>query len=53
MRDRLESDFELGWYKRSKFLLEEKLVEARIKLLDEIIAMITGTINTLTTKAKA
>jgi four helix bundle protein len=41
-----------GWYKRSKFLLDVKIIEERVKCLDEIIAMLTATINTLTIKAK-
>ncbi len=33
-----------GWYKKSKFLLEEKTINERIKILDEIIAMLVKTI---------
>ena len=39
-----------GWYKKSKFLLEEKLINQRIVLLDEIISMLVKTINTLGNK---
>lgn len=41
-----------GWYKKSKYLLEEKTIIDRIKLLDEIIAILTKTILTLEKKVK-
>lgn len=41
-----------GWYKKSKFLLEGKVIEERTSLLDEIIAMLVKTINTLEQKKK-
>lgn len=41
-----------GWYKKSKYLLEEKNIIDRIKLLDEIIAILTKTILTLEKKVK-
>ncbi len=41
-----------GWYSRSKFLLDQTLINGRIKILDEIIAILTKTISTLEKKAK-
>lgn len=41
-----------GWYKKSKFLLDENIITERIKLLDAIIAILTKTIITLEKKAK-
>lgn len=41
-----------GWYKKSKFLLEQNLITERTKILSEITAMITTTINTLENKLK-
>lgn len=37
-----------GWYKRAKQLLSQETVQARIALLDEIIAMESAAIKTLT-----
>ena len=36
-----------GWYKRSKHLLDEKIIESRIYKLDSVIAMVTKSIQTL------
>jgi four helix bundle protein len=41
-----------GWFKKSKFLLDEKIINERVLLLKEIIAMLTKTIITLEKKAK-
>jgi four helix bundle protein len=41
-----------GWYTKSKFLLNEKLIAERINELDSIIAMLTKTIKTLEDKGK-
>ena len=41
-----------GWYKRSKNLLNEDIIQERIKILDSIIAMITKSISTLDEKRK-
>ena len=41
-----------GWFKKSKFLLDENIINERIKLLEEIIAILTKTIITLEKKAK-
>ena len=39
-----------GWYHRSRRLLAPKLVTERIALLDEILGLLIGTINTLKRK---
>lgn len=39
-----------GWYKKSKFLLNEEAIKARIEKLDSIIAILTKTIQTLENK---
>ena len=39
-----------GWYKKSKFLLDKNIIDERVALLDEIIAMLVKTINTLGSK---
>ena len=36
-----------GWYKRSKHLLDENIIERRIYKLDSVIAMVTKSIQTL------
>ncbi len=41
-----------GWFKKSKFLLDEKIINERVLLLEEIIAMLTKTIITLEKKVK-
>ena len=41
-----------GWYLHSKFLLDQKIINERIELLDSIIAMITKSIETLENKLK-
>lgn len=41
-----------GWFKKSKFILDENTINERIKLLEEIIAILTRTIITLEKKAK-
>lgn len=41
-----------GWYKKSKFLLNKKDIDARIEVIDQIIAMETKSIQTLEEKAK-
>ena len=39
-----------GWYKKSKFLLSDEIIQDRIKKLDAIINMETKTIQTLENK---
>lgn len=39
-----------GWYRKSKFLLDEKLIMSRLEILDTIIAMETKSIQTLEIK---
>ncbi len=41
-----------GWYKKSKYLLNEDLISERHKLISEIIAIINSTIKTLENKRK-
>lgn len=41
-----------GWFERSKFLLDGNTINDRVKLLEEIIAILTKTIITLEKKAK-
>lgn len=41
-----------GWYIKSKFLLDEKLIEKRSQILNEISAMLTKSIETLENKLK-
>lgn len=41
-----------GWYRKSKFLLNEFIIIERIKKLDSIIAMLTRSIQTLEDKKK-
>jgi four helix bundle protein len=36
-----------GWYLRSKFLLSKEIIAERVALLDEIIAMLTKSVQTL------
>ena len=40
-----------GWYMKSKFLLENKIIEERISTLNSITAMLTKTIETLKNKS--
>lgn len=42
----------LGWYNRSKFILEEGLLRERTALIQDILAILTTTIKTLSTKNK-
>jgi len=39
-----------GWYIKSKFLLNEKLIDERVQNLNSIIAMLTKTIETINNK---
>lgn len=41
-----------GWYTKSKFLLDNKLIENRCQILNEIGAMLTKSIETLENKLK-
>jgi four helix bundle protein len=41
-----------GWYIKSKFLLKKELIESRVSLIQEIIAMLNKTIDTLENKNK-
>lgn len=41
-----------GWYKKSKFLLDQKTIAQRVAVLDDIIASLVKTINTLENRKK-
>jgi len=41
-----------GWYKKSKFLLEEKVILERVSKLDSIISMLAKSIKTLEEKKR-
>lgn len=42
----------IGWYQKSKYLLNQDKITQRCELLDGIIAMITKTIDTLENRGK-
>ncbi len=41
-----------GWYQRSKKFLPPKVIDQRVKALDEIISMLVATVNKLETKIR-
>ncbi|MDI6891718.1 MAG: four helix bundle protein [Actinomycetota bacterium] len=41
-----------GWYQRSKKFLPPKIIDQRVKALDEIISMLVVTVNKLETKIR-